>query len=43
MARAGERDRVTISTQMAGRGTDIRLGEGVVELGGLHVVCSGRQ
>jgi preprotein translocase subunit SecA len=42
VARAGERDRVTISTQMAGRGTDIRLGEGVVELGGLHVVCSGR-
>ncbi len=42
IARAGERDRVTISTQMAGRGTDIRLGEGVVELGGLHVVCSGR-
>ena len=30
IARAGERDRVTISTQMAGRGTDIRLGEGVV-------------
>jgi preprotein translocase subunit SecA len=42
VARAGERDRVTISTQMAGRGTDIRLGAGVVELGGLHVVCSGR-
>ncbi len=42
VARAGERDRVTISTQMAGRGTDIRLGEGVVERGGLHVVCSGR-
>lgn len=42
VGRAGERDRVTISTQMAGRGTDIRLGDGVVELGGLHVVCSGR-
>ncbi|HEY0815693.1 MAG TPA: accessory Sec system translocase SecA2 [Pseudonocardia sp.] len=42
IAKAGERGRVTISTQMAGRGTDIRLGDGVVELGGLHVVCSGR-
>lgn len=42
IATAGERGRVTISTQMAGRGTDIRLGEGVVELGGLHVVASGR-
>lgn len=42
VARAGERDRVTISTQMAGRGTDIRLGEGVAELGGLCVVGLGR-
>lgn len=42
VAQAGERGHVTISTQMAGRGTDIRLGEGVVELGGLHVVGSGR-
>ncbi len=42
VAKAGERGRVTISTQMAGRGTDIRLGEGVVELGGLHVVGAGR-
>ena len=42
IAKAGERDRVTISTQMAGRGTDIRLGDGVVELGGLYVLCSGR-
>jgi preprotein translocase subunit SecA len=42
IAKAGERGRVTISTQMAGRGTDIRLGDDVVELGGLHVVCSGR-
>jgi preprotein translocase subunit SecA len=42
IARAGERGRVTISTQMAGRGTDIRLDDGVAELGGLCVVGSGR-
>ncbi|MFC4947791.1 accessory Sec system translocase SecA2 [Pseudonocardia sp. GCM10023141] len=42
IAHAGERDRVTISTQMAGRGTDIRLGEGVAALGGLCVVGMGR-
>ncbi len=38
IAQAGECDTVTISTNMAGRGTDIRLGAGVAELGGLHVV-----
>ena len=38
VARAGERGAVTISTNMAGRGVDIRLGQGVAELGGLHVV-----
>jgi preprotein translocase subunit SecA len=38
VARAGERGAVTISTNMAGRGTDIRLGEGVAELGGLCVM-----
>jgi preprotein translocase subunit SecA len=38
IARAGERGAITISTNMAGRGTDIRLGEGVAELGGLHVI-----
>ena len=38
VARAGERGAVTISTNMAGRGTDIQLGEGVAELGGLYVI-----
>ncbi len=38
IARAGERGAVTISTNMAGRGTDIRLGPGVAELGGLYVL-----
>jgi Preprotein translocase subunit SecA (ATPase, RNA helicase) len=42
IAKAGERGAVTVSTQMAGRGTDIRLGEGVAELGGLYVIGSGR-
>jgi preprotein translocase subunit SecA len=38
IARAGQRGAVTVSTNMAGRGTDIRLGDGVVELGGLYVI-----
>ena len=38
VAHAGQRGAVTISTNMAGRGTDIRLGEGVVERGGLYVM-----
>jgi preprotein translocase subunit SecA len=38
IAHAGERCAVTISTNMAGRGTDIRLGEGVPLLGGLYVI-----
>ncbi|MFI6323721.1 accessory Sec system translocase SecA2 [Nonomuraea sp. NPDC050556] len=42
IARAGERGAITVSTQMAGRGTDIRLGDGVKELGGLYVIGSGR-
>ncbi|MFI6913293.1 accessory Sec system translocase SecA2 [Streptosporangium sp. NPDC050284] len=42
ISRAGERGALTVSTQMAGRGTDIRLGEGVDELGGLYVIGSGR-
>ena len=38
IARAGHRGVVTIATNMAGRGTDIILGPGVVELGGMHVI-----
>jgi preprotein translocase subunit SecA len=39
VARGGDRACITISTNMAGRGTDIPLGEGVAELGGLHVIA----
>lgn len=39
---AGQMDAVTVSTSMAGRGTDIKLGEGVKELGGLAVIGIGR-
>jgi preprotein translocase subunit SecA len=42
IAEAGERGRVTIATNMAGRGTDIKLGEGVAELGGLHILGTSR-
>jgi len=40
VAQAGLLNKVTVSTNMAGRGTDIKLGEGVAELGGLHVICT---
>jgi preprotein translocase subunit SecA len=42
VAGAGQKGRVTIATNMAGRGTDIKLGEGVRELGGLHILGTGR-
>jgi preprotein translocase subunit SecA len=42
IAQAGQAKTVTISTNMAGRGTDIVLGEGVVALGGLHVLGTER-
>ena len=42
VSNAGQRGAVTISTNMAGRGTDIKLGEGVTELGGLHILGTER-
>lgn len=39
---AGEKDSITIITNMAGRGTDIKLGEGVNDIGGLHVIITTR-
>ena len=42
VAQAGQRGMVTISTNMAGRGTDIKLGEGVADLGGLHILGTER-
>ena len=39
---AGQKKSITIATNMAGRGTDIRLGEGVCELGGLHILGTER-
>ena len=42
VAQAGQKGAITIATNMAGRGTDIKLGEGVVELGGLCVIGTER-
>ncbi|PIW94666.1 MAG: preprotein translocase subunit SecA [Candidatus Moranbacteria bacterium CG_4_8_14_3_um_filter_34_16] len=42
IASAGQKNAVTIATNMAGRGTDIKLGEGVKELGGLFILGSER-
>ena len=42
VAQAGQRGMVTIATNMAGRGTDIKLGDGVTDLGGLHVIGTER-
>ncbi|MFC1524895.1 preprotein translocase subunit SecA [Planctomycetota bacterium] len=42
VAKAGQRGTITIATNMAGRGTDIVLGEGVAQLGGLHILGTER-
>jgi preprotein translocase subunit SecA len=42
VAEAGRRGRITVATNMAGRGTDIGLGPGVTEKGGLHVIATQR-
>jgi preprotein translocase subunit SecA len=42
VAEAGQRSKVTLATNMAGRGTDIKLGEGVADLGGLHILGTSR-
>jgi preprotein translocase subunit SecA len=42
VAQAGQRGAITVSTNMAGRGTDIKLGEGVAALGGLLVIATER-
>ncbi len=39
VALAGQRGAITVTTNMAGRGTDIMLGEGVAQAGGLHLIC----
>jgi preprotein translocase subunit SecA len=40
VARAGQQGNITVATNMAGRGTDIKLSKGVAELGGLHVIAA---
>jgi len=40
VAQAGQHGKITVATNMAGRGTDIELGRGVPELGGLHVIAA---
>ncbi len=42
VASAGQKGKVTIATNMAGRGTDIKLGKGVQDLGGLHILGTSR-
>jgi preprotein translocase subunit SecA len=39
VARAGQRGAITIATNMAGRGTDIKLGRGMAEIGGMHLIA----